>query len=342
MECFCGKESNMARHVSSDWLVACWLIFWACLFVTFICWIAIFTAANSRQMFVYISTFFDMLLYLISSMYFVAGSYSHTQDNTHKDYDEEAQNDVTELMLLETVENPLVGMYSVFTGGTPRSPRSPRTSQKAEYERRYSSEEEQLQHEVEVNNLLNKYTKGNSNNTVNPSANNTYSPVENDNELYPKTPVKTTRFGAAYNAITTEPLYTTTATTKPPTAKSNSHQYVPSHVPPLRIPGESQQPTGVVAAVAVHPPQQPLSDRSQTSAAGSETSDKSNMSSSKVTSRVRVSKFRNIFSNPVKTEQIYSNIRVANITGDQNFIRANHLFFAIPIEVSNYIFIYIG
>lgn len=307
----------MARHVSSDWLVACWLIYWACLLATFISWIAIFTATNSRQMFVYISTFFDMLLYLVSSMYFVAGSYPHTQDNTHKDYDEEAKHDdLAELMLLETVENPLVSMYNVFSGDAPRSPRN---SQKMDDRgTKYSSVKEQMKHDAEVNNLIHKYAKDKSTTTADNGVGN-----DDDIEMNLKTPVKTNRFGSTYNVIDTEPIYSNN--------NSTLHNQQ-SHVPPLCLPGNTQ-PSSAPAPQHIH------SDRSQASMQGSDTSDKSTLSSSKVTARVRVSKFRNIFSNPAKNEQIYSNIRVANISGDQNFIRANHLFFAVPIDVSLLYFI---
>lgn len=83
----CGNHTFLLKHVSSDWLAACWFI---CI-ATFICaigsYLLIFSATNDRQVFVYTSGFVDCLLFLIGSMYYVAGSYCETTDlsDAHSD-----------------------------------------------------------------------------------------------------------------------------------------------------------------------------------------------------------------------------------------------------------------
>jgi hypothetical protein len=59
-----------------------------------------------------------------------------------------------------------------------------------------------------------------------------------------------------------------------------------------------------------------------------------NVGTGKGSSRIRASKFRHVYATQVKIENTFHNLRVSNISGDQNFIKANHLFFAIGIEVN--------
>ena len=55
---------------------------------------------------------------------------------------------------------------------------------------------------------------------------------------------------------------------------------------------------------------------------------------------MRSSKLKHMYGVQPKIESTFHNLRVSNISGDQNFIRCNHLYFAIGIEVILY-YIYI-
>jgi hypothetical protein len=61
-----------------------------------------------------------------------------------------------------------------------------------------------------------------------------------------------------------------------------------------------------------------------------------------MSSFVRASKFRHVFSDPPRIDSTYTNLRLATVTGEQCYIKANPLYFAVALQVRNiYIFIFI-
>jgi coronin-1B/1C/6 len=52
-----------------------------------------------------------------------------------------------------------------------------------------------------------------------------------------------------------------------------------------------------------------------------------------MSSFVRASKFRHVFADPPRPDAIYSNLRLSTVTGEQNYIKANPLFFAAGLQV---------
>ena len=49
---------------------------------------------------------------------------------------------------------------------------------------------------------------------------------------------------------------------------------------------------------------------------------------------VRASKFRHVYSDPPRLDATYQNLRLSTATGEQNYIKANGLFFATGLSVS--------
>ena len=47
---------------------------------------------------------------------------------------------------------------------------------------------------------------------------------------------------------------------------------------------------------------------------------------------VRASKFRHVFSDPPRPDATYMNLRLSTVTGEQNYIKANSLYFAVGIS----------
>ncbi len=52
-----------------------------------------------------------------------------------------------------------------------------------------------------------------------------------------------------------------------------------------------------------------------------------------MSSFVRASKFRHVFSDPPRPDTTFQNIRLSTVTGEQNYIKANPLFFAVGLQV---------
>ena len=48
---------------------------------------------------------------------------------------------------------------------------------------------------------------------------------------------------------------------------------------------------------------------------------------------VRASKFRHVYCDPPRIDSTFQGIRVSQATGEQNYIKANSLFFATGIQV---------
>lgn len=46
---------------------------------------------------------------------------------------------------------------------------------------------------------------------------------------------------------------------------------------------------------------------------------------------IRASKFRHVFCENPRPDAIYSNLRTSTVTGEQNYIKANELFFATGV-----------
>ena len=48
---------------------------------------------------------------------------------------------------------------------------------------------------------------------------------------------------------------------------------------------------------------------------------------------VRASKFRHVFCDPARPDSIFQNLRLSTVTGEQNYIKANSVYFAVGIQV---------
>lgn len=64
-----------------------------------------------------------------------------------------------------------------------------------------------------------------------------------------------------------------------------------------------------------------------------------------MSSFVRASKFRHVFADAPRIDATYSNLRLATVTGEQTYIKANPLYFAVALQVRNnkikYLYLYI-
>lgn len=74
----CCEGSCYHKHLVNDWLIVCWVVLICCILAT-ICTVALLMFESSehyrRGIFDYATGLFDMILFLIGSMYIVAGSY---------------------------------------------------------------------------------------------------------------------------------------------------------------------------------------------------------------------------------------------------------------------------
>ena len=80
-----GKDSSLSKHCKTDWLVSCWLMYYSTFLWLFGSYIELFNAENDRQVFVWITSFFNALLYLIGCAYYVSGSYATEHENEEFD-----------------------------------------------------------------------------------------------------------------------------------------------------------------------------------------------------------------------------------------------------------------
>lgn len=80
----CCCRQFIEKHFESDWLVACWIMFWGTMVGTvgfFLYTIYLtYTGTNSLTLFVNATGVVDFVWFLIGSMYFVSGSYSISVD----------------------------------------------------------------------------------------------------------------------------------------------------------------------------------------------------------------------------------------------------------------------
>lgn len=93
-----GNRSFLEIHCCNDWLVTTWLFFFASLlwFIgsVFMLIYQYCKNQNGKEIYLYISSIFDSILFLIGSMYYIAGSYhldvlstNHSQRTQHSDKD---------------------------------------------------------------------------------------------------------------------------------------------------------------------------------------------------------------------------------------------------------------
>jgi hypothetical protein len=68
-----GKNSWLCRHVATDWLASMWIFLIGSLIFMFGSFILIIESENDRQLFIWITSYFDFLLFAIGSAYLVAG-----------------------------------------------------------------------------------------------------------------------------------------------------------------------------------------------------------------------------------------------------------------------------
>ena len=77
-----GVRSWLSKHFQNDWLAGCWILLVANVLLLFISLLfsvgAIATGSTSKEIFVWVSSFVNMLLFTLGSLYFVAGSYPWT------------------------------------------------------------------------------------------------------------------------------------------------------------------------------------------------------------------------------------------------------------------------
>jgi len=80
----CFRNPNIIKfleiHCCNDWLVTTWLFLFASLLwsigsILMLIYIVLWHSSNSKEIYLYSSSIFDSILFLIGSMYFCAGSY---------------------------------------------------------------------------------------------------------------------------------------------------------------------------------------------------------------------------------------------------------------------------
>ena len=49
---------------------------------------------------------------------------------------------------------------------------------------------------------------------------------------------------------------------------------------------------------------------------------------------IRSSKYKHVYCEAPKADATFQNLRLSTVTGDQNYIKANGLFFAVGVQVS--------
>jgi len=48
---------------------------------------------------------------------------------------------------------------------------------------------------------------------------------------------------------------------------------------------------------------------------------------------IRASKYKHVFCDPPRPDATFQNLRLSTVTGDQNYIKANGLYFAVGVQV---------
>jgi hypothetical protein len=69
-----GPKSSILKHVQTDWLFATWLCFWGSVLWALGSWVFLMESENGRQIFVWLSSLVDAIMFMIGSAYFVAGT----------------------------------------------------------------------------------------------------------------------------------------------------------------------------------------------------------------------------------------------------------------------------
>jgi len=81
---FCCKDSCWGKHLANDWLLGCWLIYLGTLFGC-VCAVGLLAYyiyhRFPREVYDWSTGLFDLVLYLLGSMYVLAGSYPEPSDN---------------------------------------------------------------------------------------------------------------------------------------------------------------------------------------------------------------------------------------------------------------------
>lgn len=75
-----GDRQWIQKHLATDWLAGTWFFFWANVLLTvgsFLLLVAAMMAQDSKQIFLGSSTFFNSLLFMVGSAYYVCGSYPY-------------------------------------------------------------------------------------------------------------------------------------------------------------------------------------------------------------------------------------------------------------------------
>ena len=52
---------------------------------------------------------------------------------------------------------------------------------------------------------------------------------------------------------------------------------------------------------------------------------------------IRASKYRHVFCDNPRADATYTNFRLSTTTGEQNYIKANPLYFAVGVQVSTFV-----
>lgn len=84
-----GTNSWICKHCKTDWLFSCWIMFYSTLLWLFGSYVELFNSENDRQLFVYLTSFVDALLFLVGSAYYVSGSY--TTEHANEEFDQYAK-----------------------------------------------------------------------------------------------------------------------------------------------------------------------------------------------------------------------------------------------------------
>jgi len=117
-----GKDSELVYHMQNDWIVGCWVFFYGTLITTI--WAAFFFVAklysrNYYECYVFFTTFIDCIIFVIGSMYFVAGSYPMTDktiDEALADSDEDKPEGVTRSASFSANTSKVVGVVDAVQG----------------------------------------------------------------------------------------------------------------------------------------------------------------------------------------------------------------------------------
>jgi hypothetical protein len=75
-----GDRQWIQKHLATDWLAGTWFFFWANVLLTvgsFLLLVAAMMAQDSKQIFLGSSSFFNSLLFMVGSAYYVCGSYPY-------------------------------------------------------------------------------------------------------------------------------------------------------------------------------------------------------------------------------------------------------------------------